>query len=370
MNNNRNSNYELMRIISMFLIVLGHVIVFTGLLDTTNQSVNIIYNLLEFTLIVHVNSYVLVSGYFQSKTTFKQKKIWQIINASWFYRIIIMIVFSLLGIISISKVQVLKDILPVTIDNYWFIKVYLLLYCLSPFINKLINNLDKSSYQKLLAVGFIIFSIIPCITANEFFQNNGYTLYNFIYLYLVGAYLRDYPLEESYLFKKMSKRLYKIVILVIILSCVLLNNTLYYFSKQIQGTNELLNLISSNIQMTRLFYSNPIIIIQSIAYFVFFKTLNIQSKFINNVSKLMLGVYFIHENNYIRAKLYTNLATGPINSLSFIPCVFLAALIIFISCALIEAIRQVMFKFIYNRKISSKIRENYYQKLKEIYLLK
>lgn len=370
MNNDRNSNYELMRIISMFLIVLGHVILFTGLLDTTNQSVNIIYNLLEFILIVHVNSYVLVSGYFQSKTTFKQKKLWQIINASWFYRITIMIIFSLLGLISINKVQILKDILPVTIDNYWFIKTYLLLYCLSPFINKLINSLDKNTYQKLLAVGFIIFSIIPCITANEFFENTGYTLYNFIYLYLVGAYLRDYPLEESYLFKKMSKRLYKIVILVLIFGCALLNNTIYYFSKQIQGTNELLNLLSNNIQMTRLFYSNPIIIIQSIAYFAFFKTLNIKSKFINNISKLMLGVYFIHENNYVRAKLYTLPATIPINSLSYIPIAFLMALIIFISCSLIEAIRQAIFKFIYNRKISLKIRENYYRKLKEIYLLK
>lgn len=71
----RNSNHELMRIISMFLIVLGHILLFGGLLDTTNPSVSIIYNFLEFILIMHVNSFVLVSGYYQSEKKFKQKNL-------------------------------------------------------------------------------------------------------------------------------------------------------------------------------------------------------------------------------------------------------------------------------------------------------
>ena len=62
----RNSNHELMRILSMFFIVLGHVFLFGKLLDTPNKSMSIIYYFFEFILIVHVNSYVLVSGYYQS----------------------------------------------------------------------------------------------------------------------------------------------------------------------------------------------------------------------------------------------------------------------------------------------------------------
>ena len=198
---NRNSNHELMRILSMFFIVLGHVLLFTGLLDVKNPNARMFYYLLEFILIIHVNSYVLVSGYYQSNSTFKQKKIWKIVNASWFYRAVIMIVFLLLNIIEIDKVQFLKDLFPVTLDNYWFIKVYLILYCLSPFLNKFINSISKKFYQKFLIVGFLIFCIVPTITGGEFFFNNGYSLYNFIYLYFVGAYLRIYPLEKSYMFK-------------------------------------------------------------------------------------------------------------------------------------------------------------------------
>ena len=67
---------------------------------------NILSIILEFILIIHVNSYVLVSGYYQSNSTFKQKKIWKIVNASWFYRAVIMIVFLLLNIIEIDIVPI------------------------------------------------------------------------------------------------------------------------------------------------------------------------------------------------------------------------------------------------------------------------
>ena len=215
----RNSNHELMRILSMFFIVLWHFIYACGFSEISNQNANMVYTLIQLIIIVHVNSYVLVSGYYQSKSTFKQAKLWKIINSAWFYRVVIMIAFYLIGIISISKVQILKDLVPIGIDNYWFIKVYIILYCLSPFLNKLINSIDKKTFQKMLLCGFFIFCIVPYITGGEFFANSGYTLYSFIYLYLVGAYLRIYPLDKSYFFKIFSKSLFRIIMIAIFFGC-------------------------------------------------------------------------------------------------------------------------------------------------------
>lgn len=370
MSNVRNSNHEIMRILSMFFIVLGHVLLFGGLLQTTNKTVNMIYYFIEFILIIHVNSYVLVTGYYQSTSNFKQSKLWKIINASWFYRILIMILFSSLEIINISKGQIIKDLLPITLDNYWFIKAYILLYCLSPFINKLINNIKRREYQKLLLVGFIIFSIIPSVTAGEFFTNSGYTLYNFIYLYLVGAYLRKYPLDKSYIFKIFSKELYQVILVIIFFLCVFINYAIFYYGKQLNGINSVFDFLANSIDASALAYSSPIIIIQSIVYFSFFTSLNFKSKFVNKCSNLMLGVYFIHENNYIRSNLYNwlGIVTGPTNSVSFIPYVFLMAIVIFVSCAVIEFLRQLLFKFIATRKIAVKIRKKYYERIQKMYI--
>ena len=366
----RNSNHELMRILSMFFIVLWHVILAGGLATASNPNTRMFYTFLQFIIIVHVNSYVLVSGYYQSKSTFKQSKLWKIINSAWFYRVVIMVIFSIYGFITINKVQIFKDLLPIGVDNYWFLKVYILLYCISPFLNKFIQSLDKKTYQKMLGCGFIIVCIIPNLTGGEFFASTGYTLYNFVYLYFIGAYLRNYPLNKSYFFKVFSKKLFRIIMIAIFLGCALLNNVIFYFGEQLSGINGLFDLIASYIKIASLEYSNPIVIIQSIAYFSFFTTLDIKSKVINYISTLMLGIYFIHENNYMIANLYKwlGIAGGPANSPSFIPYVFLITIVIFVGCAIIELIRQKIFSFVYKRKFATNIRSKYYSFLNQLHL--
>ena len=224
----------------------------------------------------------------------------------------------------------------------------------------------------MLLCGFLVFSIIPAITGGEMFFNNGYSLYGFIYLYLVGAYLRIYPLENSYFFRIFSKKLFRVIMICLFLGCALLNNILFYYGKHISGTNQILDLVASYIDSAALAYSNPIIIIQSVAYFSIFTTLDIKSKFINKCSSLMLGVYFIHENNYVRSKIYGWLGLLSVNSSKswFIFYAFLMTIVIFVGCMIIERLRVALFKFISNRKISEKIRNRYYKWLSELYIIR
>lgn len=370
----RNSNYELMRIISMFLIVLVHIIIHGHILQNcTNQSLKLIINFIVFFALIHVNSFILVCGYFQSKSTFKQSNLWSIINANWFYRIFIMIILLILGLISVDKVTFIKEILPININEYWFIKNYILLYCLSPFINKAISSFDKKTFQRLLILLFIIFSILPTITGNNFIHNTGYTLYSFICLYLVGAYLREYPVDKSYIFKKMSNNMYQIVLIIIFFSMLFANLANHYFVDSIIKYNTVINEFGSYFTNSSKSYSNPFIIIQSIAYFCFFGTLNIKNnKKINRIAALTFGVYLIHDNNFIRSILYDALLINKIaiKSYKIIIYIFIAAIIIFIICSIIEFLRQVLFKLIYNFKISYKIRNSYYNFINNIYFIK
>ena len=150
MQTKRQVNFELMRIVSMFFIVIGHMIVHGHILQNcSNPSIKLFFEFILFLVIVHVNSFILLTGYFQSKKSFKQSNLWKIINANWFYRIVIMIVLLLLGVITVDKVTFIKEILPININEYWFIKSYILLYCLSPFLNKAINSFDKRTFQRL-----------------------------------------------------------------------------------------------------------------------------------------------------------------------------------------------------------------------------
>lgn len=357
----RKSNFELLRIVSMFFIVLYHTIIHGHVIEnSTNPGLTMISNLLLFICIVHVNSYVLVSGYFQSKSTCKQSKVWSLINADWFYRVIIVIILTSIGAISLSKVEFLKQLFIIDItDSYWFIKFYIAIYLLSPFLNKLIEGLNKKEYNKLLIILTVLLSIIPYLTGEQGFSNNGFTIQHFIYLYLIGGYLRKFPIGELVIFKKYSKQ---VVCLIIFFSCAILNYIIYRSSQSLNNVNSLVNDITNNLILMSRAYSNPIIMLQTVAFVLFFETLDIHSKIINNLAKLTLGIYLIHDNSLVRGVLYQwlKIDDGPVSNYSFILYIFIIAIAIYIVCSLIEWIRQKIFLLIYNRKISKKIRDKYY----------
>ena len=97
----------------------------------------------------------------------------------------------------------------------------------------------------------------------------------------------------------------------------------------------------------------------SICYFLWFSTLNIKSKAINFIASLVFGVYLIHDNRVIRGHLYywLNINNNMLITSSFIILkILIGMIIIFVSCIIIEFIRQKLFNFVKNRKIYIKCR--------------
>lgn len=372
MKKERNSNYELLRIVSMFFIVLYHTILHGKVLENcVNPGLKSILEIVMLILVVHVNSYVLVSGYFQSTSEFKQSKLWSIITANWFYKNIITIVFLYLGLETLSKNVVFTNLFPLNLKGYWFINPYLIIYCLSPYLNKLINVLTQKEYKNLITILLVILSVFPYLTGNQVYSNDGFTLYNFVILYLIGGYIRKYPLRDSYIFKRMSDNLYQVVTIVIFIMCVIVNFAFKEAAETAIIDDSLFRTFGQYISTMTFKYSNPIIIVQSVMYLSFFGTLNLKSKFINYISRLTLGVYFIHDNDYVRATIYKFLKVeNPIiDSYNIIIYVIAIAILIFIACLIIEAIRQLLFALISKLKIAKKIRESYYNYINNIKVL-
>lgn len=198
----RNSNYELMRIISMFAIIMWHIIIHGGILNSCGSNqLRTVLELILMTIVIHVNSFVMVTGYFQSTSKFRQSKIWSLINSSLFYKALIVIIFSVFFGLKLTKVEFIREFFILNIDEYWFVKYYIFLYLISPFLNILIQKMSKKQYKCLLITSFLIFSVLPFITSNGTFSNDGCNLINFVFLYFIGGYLRKYPLKECYIFK-------------------------------------------------------------------------------------------------------------------------------------------------------------------------
>lgn len=356
----RDSNYELLRIVSMIFIIIWHIIQHGQLIEHTTGLSNMIFNMIMFFIIIHVNCFMLITGYYQSKSKFRLNKFISYILQIWFYNFIITSILSLCGLIKIDYSEYLINTSFFNLKSYWYINCFLIVYLLSPFFNNFIEKTDKKELKKLIIIMLFCFSIIPFITGNLFYEETGFTVTQQILMYFIGAYIRKYGFDMK-LLKNYNNTQKKVSYMLIFITLWLMNTMLYYFQLYlIQIDNSLCKYIASKIIMYKYFYNSPIVIIQSISIFLLFGKFNFKNKFINSISASTLGVYLIHENDYIKYNLYKWIGIDTGNIIygnTIIMKVLLYAIIIFVSCSIIELIRQLLFRIISKLKLSKRISE-------------
>lgn len=350
MKKTRESNFELMRVVSIIFIILYHTIIHSNILTNSSGMMN---NALEFIIcliIIHVNSFVLLTGYFQYNKKFKVQKFWSIFNTMYFYRIVIPIILLILGVIALTPQNIFDTIFP--FNNYWFIITYLGLYTLSPFLNKIIEHTSKKEHKTIILLLLIFSSIIPYISYQHVLTNNGFSLISFMYLYLIGAYINKYEIVK-WLFNKFSKIKIRVILIVGIIILASLNFSTFIFTNIFNNSNNvIINYINQVFTNGYTAYSNPIIVLQSICYFLLFATLKFKNKFINILGTLPFGIYLIHENAFIRTNLYKWLNIDIINfnsTIKLIIYIIAMTFIIFIICAIIEFIRQKISQILHKK---------------------
>lgn len=352
MEKERNSNFDLLKIISMLMIILWHFLIHGKILDNTIGNLHKFLMFVMNILVVHVNSFVLVTGYFQYKKNFKLSKIFSLNNAVWFYKTLILLIFISFGLQQFSDYEIFKNLMPFNYNDYWFIMIYTFLYLCSPLLNIIIEKISKKQYQFLLFIMFFIISFLATISNQEIFNNgNGYSLVNFVFLYFIGAYISKYGIKNL---EKNNK--YTMLYLFILIIC---NTGITYYFQNLTTTNFYLIRLQNSIIGSKYGYATPFVILQSILYFYIFKNLHIKSKILRYISSTTIGIYLIHDNVYVRNYIYLNvfkLDTITLYSKNILPKLAIYVVITFVICMLIEIVRKYIFKTIYKLLLSNIIR--------------
>lgn len=367
----RQSNFELMRLLSMFMIIVWHIFLYGVNMGAASPNIKLYFDFFRSLMVVHVNSFILVSGYFLVNSSFKMSKILKLNDAVIFYKIIIYIIFIFLGLASLDSISIIRNFFPLDLENYWFIRIYLIMYIFSPFYNIFLNNITKKTHKNILLVMFLLFSVISTITNQEALVNNtvyyGYSIVSFTFLYFIGAYFRKYPIENTYFGMKYSKKLQQLAFIVLFFILALFNYSLHITSIQFLHHQGFLSYIGNIIYTSFNQYDNPIVLIQSVAYFMIFYYMSFSSKTVNTLSSTIFGIYLIHENLFLRENMYKlfNFPEFSTSKRVFVQ-IFAAAVVIFGICFAIDFLRQKLFKFISNLKISKWWRIKYRNYLKNL----
>lgn len=328
----RNAGLDVLRIVAMIMIVILHILGQGDFItNTNNEEFYQISIILKIICIVAVNCYVLITGYFQSNSTFKMKKIIIIWIKVIFYSISIYAIIILLGKREFSISECIKSVFPITTNSYWFVNCYLLLYIISPFLNKLIKALDKKEFQKLIIILLIVFCVCPSILPANFTLDKtaGYGIIWFIVLYFVGAYIR--------LHIKINYDNHINLFMYFLISII---NCMIFF-----GINYMSNVINIQDFSIRLYNYNFItVFIATVFLFLYFKNLNIKNMKLNNlinkIAPLTFAVYIIHTQIVLNEVLYFDILKLNIlwNNWIQILIIPLVTIGIFIICILIERV--------------------------------
>ena len=158
----RNSNIELLRIMSMIgVIILHYNNPGIGGLSQVSDSLNhFILFVLESISICAVNLFILISGYFLCRSSKRQliKPIELIIQVI-FFSVVLYIVKICVG----AETLTIKGLIMTLVPSNWFVILYSTLYIISPYINILLEQLSGKQKKKMVIVLFAIFSVWPTI---------------------------------------------------------------------------------------------------------------------------------------------------------------------------------------------------------------
>lgn len=358
----RDSNFEIMRILSMLFIVIYHVLIHSNAYQNAKDTEQIIIITIESIILVHVNSFVLVTGYFQCKSTRRMGKIFSIIGQTWFYKVLIM--FILIGINFIkmpSNITILYTLLPLDNATYWYINCYLVLYFISPILNTVINKSNKVELKNIIITLFIIVSVISTIGKDAYFNTStGRSLSVFVLLYFIGAYMRLYPPKDTLVLKKYTQKARRLIYSLGFLLCALMSFFCWLLSEYItkQNLNEFMKEIGSISAAMHLSYASPIVLVQSIMYFLYFGTYQFKNKYVNKIASATLGVYLIHENIFIRENLYEKIGLTNLEcTTKLILYILMLSIAIYIICTIIELFRQAISSLAAKTKTIKKIKD-------------
>lgn len=279
----RESNIELLRIVSMFMVLLVHSNFFS-LGEPT--SIDIIQNPVDATArvvfetasIACVDIFILISGWFGIRP--KMKSLCSFIFQSFFFLTGSYFIPVLLGRATLSSDGIVGCFAGTHFN--WFIKAYLFLYVLSPILNYFVDYAPRSLFRNTL-IGFYVLQsiygwILPSATT---YIELGYSPLSFIGLYLLARYIRVYT--PSYTRQNLIS---DGVVILVVICCV----SMAYIVPPY-----LFNICSAQFVSNRFInYIAPTTILIAIFTLLMFSKMKIKSKFINWVAASCFAVFLLH----------------------------------------------------------------------------
>ena len=350
----RNTGIDLIRIISMYGIVINHILYHGGGINRYSQY-QMQLKILHMIFFWHNNGFILISGIVGYKSN-KYSNLLYLWLYVVFYSVVIHIYFIKFRPSSIIKFSLVKEFYPVIAGRYWYFTAYFGMYLFIPSINKGISVLTKTELKIIVITTLGMFVILRDFVnpkRDVFHMNSGFGILWFLTFYITGAYIGKYRFD--YIGGK--KKLFCSFCLFI----YVFSTFLFYISINSKLNNQNDSYKGRFIIMMKQIlterYDSILKCVQSISITLFFLQIKYNkyiSKIITFVAPHIFGIYLIHNNKIININIIRIVFKNDPIKLSLksvIILVIFKALKIFFICIFIDYFRHLLFSILKVRKI-------------------
>lgn len=229
-------------------------------------------------------------------SSFKLHKFAKLVGQIWFYSIAMLGVAMGLGLDTVTSRNMMLALLPIGAMS-WFGQNFLVLYLLTPIINRVLRWLQHKYYVMLLVVSTVIWFLIP--TALNLWPNVPHTtfgfkhIFSFVIFYSMGAYIKLYG---SHITKKIGiifsaigfvgAFLGDILVDVLAMTNPVYMKQIFYFTQNDYGFFQLLLGIG--------------------LFIIFLKAKITYRPWINVVASTTFGIYLLHDNKLFLHYMWDN----------------------------------------------------------------
>ncbi len=340
---NRNSNFELLRIISMFMIILHH-FVLHGLINNPvfpdvfvqGNSINRFFTYLYFPGgEVGVALFFMITGYFciNSKKIRVKKVVLEVIFYSW----LSFVLFFILKYVGVDfshffspeqEKKFIYDslIFPIRSGFFWFATSYILLRIILPVYNSFLEKLNKKGFLIMLAI--LLFALLQ---SQFFIVVLGYT--KALFYYSLGGYIRLFFVEK----KNNGGGQFRLWAQFTL--AWLLYVFIRFYCNNLEGTGFVKIIF---VLFKVLAPSCFLVPVCAVSIFLFFERINMRkNEIVNLISATTFGIYLFHDSNFMRSLLWTEIikVQDLYQSRFFTLYGLIVCLVIFVLCSIFDFFR-------------------------------
>lgn len=353
MEDKRNFGLDILRILSMYFVVILHILGQGGILGSV-EFLSPTYAagwLMEIVSLTSVNVFGMLSGYMLIKKN--SLPIYKLMS-QWikvvFYGFLWVLIFTIWRG-NVGVVNWVEALCPVTFGQYWYFTAYFCIYLFAPFLNSMINNLSNNNLVKLSSIIFVLFTIMQTISYSRdiYHLNNGSCVFWLLLMYVIGAVIR-----------KVSVKITRRQACLMFSGCILLT-----LASKYGGAYLIWHLLSEHKESNFLIgYTSPTIFVASVALLYIFLEIRIDNKFLQRIltylSIASFDVYLFHNNQLVYNIIFKDLFIGfsHYSAVKLIAFVVATGICIYLFSSMVGLIRTFIFKKINVLEVCKHIIEN------------